>query len=177
MKLGLENNEIRLMEYTTDWLEDFSRVKEQLLQSTSLLPHQIEHVGSTAIHGMAAKPILDIVVGIDSIESVNREFLKALQSVGFLRLRVERPNEIVLAKFVDDTYAVKTHYIHLVDYNGEVWHNLIFFRDYLNASEEARQQYLAIKSEYLKTSSNDIQEYTEYKEAFVREVFEKRELS
>ncbi|WP_342527682.1 GrpB family protein [Chryseomicrobium sp. FSL W7-1435] len=176
MTLGLENNEVRLVEYTTEWQKEFSRMKEQLLQATSLLPHQIEHVGSTAIHGMAAKPILDMVVGIDSIESVNREFLKALQSVGFLRLRVERPNEIVLAKFADDTYAVKTHYIHLVEYGGEVWHNLIFFRDYLNANEEARQQYLTIKLDYLKTSSSGIQEYTAFKEAFVQEIFEKRKI-
>lgn len=174
MTLGLENNEVRLVEYTTEWQEEFSRVKEQLLQVTDLLPDQIEHVGSTAIHGIAAKPILDMVVGIDSIESVDPQFLKQLKSVGFLRLRVERPNEIVLAKFVDETYEVKTHYIHLVDYGGEVWQNLIFFRDYLNANEDARQQYQSIKLEYLRTSSSGIQEYTEFKEAFVKEVFEKR---
>lgn len=174
MKLGLENNEVRLVEYTIEWQEEFARVKEQLLQATSLLPHQIEHVGSTAINGMAAKPILDMVVGVDSIESVDREFFKALQSVGFLRLRVERPNEIVLAKFADDTYAVKTHYIHLVDFDGEIWRNLLFFRDYLNANKEARQQYLAIKLDYLESSSSGIQEYTEFKEAFVKEIFGKR---
>lgn len=174
MKLGLEHNAVRLVEYTTEWQEEFLLVKEQLLQATALLPHQIEHVGSTAIHDIAAKPILDIVVGIDSIESVDPQFLKQLQSVGFLRLRVERPNEIVLAKFTDETYEVKTHYIHLVDHGGDVWQNLIFFRDYLNANEDARQQYLNIKLDYLKTSSSGIQEYTEFKEAFVKEVFEKR---
>lgn len=176
MKLGLENNEVRLVEYTTEWQKEFSRVKEQLLQATSLLPHQIEHVGSTAIQSMAAKPIVDMVVGIDSIESVDPQLFKELQSIGFLRLRVERPIEIVLAKFTDDTYAMKTHYIHLVEHGGNVWNNLIFFRDYLNANEEARQKYLAIKLEYLKTSSSGIQEYTEFKEAFVQEIFEKRKI-
>jgi len=176
MTLGLENNEVRLVEYTTEWQEEFSRVKEQLIQATSLLPHQIEHVGSTGIHGMAAKPIIDMVVGIDSIESVDPQFLKELQSLGFLRLRVKRPNEIVLAKFMDDTYAVKTHYIHLVGYDGNVWHNLIFFRDHLNANEKARQHYLNIKLDYLKASSSGIQEYTEFKETFVQEIFEKRKI-
>lgn len=174
MTLGLKNNEVRLEDYTSDWSREFTRVKEQILQATSLHSHQIEHVGSTAIQGLRAKPILDMVIGVDSLEKVDTKLFKDLQSIGFLRLRVERPNEIVLAKFTDETYEVKTHYIHLVEFGGEVWENLIFFRDYLNTHDEARQQYLAIKLDYLKTSSSGIQEYTEFKDAFVKEVFEKR---
>lgn len=174
MTLGLKNNEVRLEDYTSDWSREFTRVKEQILQATSLHSHQIEHVGSTAIQGLRAKPILDMVIGVDSLEKVDTKLFKDLQSIGFLRLRVERPNEIVLAKFTDETYEAKTHYIHLVEFGGEVWENLIFFRDYLNTHDEARQQYLAIKLDYLKTSSSGIQEYTEFKDAFVKEVFEKR---
>ena len=60
-------------------------------------------------------------MGVDDINSVDKEFFQGLKKAGFLRLRVERPNEIVLAKFTDDTYEEKTHFIHLVDYNKGLW--------------------------------------------------------
>ena len=80
----------------------------------------------------------------------------------------------MLAKFTDDTYKVKTHFIHLVEFEKEIWDNLIFFRDYLNSSEDARKQYIDIKREYVKKSSTGINEYTHYKENFVKNIFAKR---
>ena len=59
---------------------------------------------------------------------------------------MERPGEIVLAKFTDETYEVKTHFIHMVDFEKELWRNQLFFRDYLNSNEKAREEYMNIKS-------------------------------
>ena len=91
---------------------------------------------------MPAKPIIDILVGIDDISKVDKAIFKQLQSIGFLRLRVERPGEIVLAKFTDETYEVKTHFIHMVDFEEELWCNQLFFRDYLNSNEKAERRIL-----------------------------------
>ena len=88
--------------------------------------NRIEHIGSTAIKDMVAKPILDLVVGVHDVENVDKAIFQGLKEAGFLRLRVQRPNEIVLAKFTDETYEVKTHFIHLVEYNKDLWKNLIF---------------------------------------------------
>jgi GrpB-like predicted nucleotidyltransferase (UPF0157 family) len=123
---------------------------------------------------MSAKPILDIVVGVDDLQNVDEMIFSGLKNVGFQRLRVERPEEIVLAKFTDETYEEKTHYIHLVEFQKEIWSNLIFFRDYLNLNEPARKKYLEIKFEYLEKQSTGINEYTEYKEKFVKNIFKKR---
>ena len=87
---------------------------------------------------------------------------------------MELPGEIVLAKFKDNSYQVKTHYIHLVEYQKPLWKNLIFFRDYLNNNEHARHRYLDIKEEFLRNNSEGIREYTDYKEAFVKETIDKR---
>lgn len=175
LKLGLENNEIRLELYNQEWKDEFLRVKNDLLNNTVLQASRIEHIGSTAIEGMSAKPIIDIVAGVDDLESVDKEFFIDLRKVGFLRLRVERPGEIVLAKFSDDTYKIKTHFLHLVEYDGEFWKNLIFFRDYLNTHDDVRKEYLDIKQDFLKHSSTGIKEYTDSKETFVREIYGKRE--
>ena len=135
----------------------------------------VEHIGSTAIHGMMAKPIIDIAVGVEAITELDKQFFKDLEQAGFLRLRVEQPQEIVLARFTDDSYHVKTHNIHLVDIGGDVWKNLLFFRDYLNENESAHQEYLQLKLDYVKASTTGINAYTNHKEEFVRRVFRLRE--
>ncbi|RUU70729.1 GrpB family protein, partial [Mesorhizobium sp. M7A.F.Ca.MR.362.00.0.0] len=90
------------------------RVKQDILNSPPIQEKQIEHIGSTAIKDMVAKPILDLVVGVDDIENVEKTIFQGLKKAGFLKLQVQRPNEIVLAKFSDESYEEKTHFIHLV---------------------------------------------------------------
>ncbi|WP_059174074.1 GrpB family protein [Bacillus sp. FJAT-27445] len=175
MKLGLESNEVRVVPYNPGWKQECAKVKEDLLQHTNLLDHQIEHIGSTAIIGIQAKPIIDILIGINDLSSVSDRLLNGLRNTGFYRLRLERTNEIVFAKFTDSTYQVKTHFIHLVDFNGELWNNLIFFRDYLNSNENAKKEYEDLKLNYIRQSSKGINEYTDHKEAFVKKVFSLRE--
>ncbi len=174
MQLGLKNDEIKLEKYTDKWHDEFIKVKNELLKHTQLEECRIEHIGSTSIQGMSAKPIIDIVVGVDNLKTVDEELFNSFRKAGFLRLRVEKPNEIVLAKFTDETYQVKTHFIHLVEYQKEIWNNLIFFRDYLNSNEEERKEYLDIKTSYLKNTSSGIKEYTDFKEDFVKKVYNRR---
>ena len=145
MNLGLKNNEVRLVEYSPKWRGEFERSKNLILNHTHIPENRIEHIGSTSIIGMSAKPIIDIVIGVDDLKKVDKTLFKELEKAGFFRLKVNRPNEIVLAKFLDESYKVKTHFIHLVEYKKDLWHNLIFFRDYLNSNKEDREKYLDIE--------------------------------
>lgn len=174
MNLGLKNNEVRLVEYSPKWRDEFERSKNLILDHTHIPENRIEHIGSTSIIGMLAKPIIDIVIGVDDLEKVDKTLFKELEKAGFFRLKVNRPNEIVLAKFLDESYKVKTHFIHLVEYKKDLWHNLIFFRDYLNNNKEDREKYLDIKKKYVSKSSTGIIDYTNYKENFVKEIYKKR---
>ncbi|MGE8207012.1 GrpB family protein [Heyndrickxia sp. NPDC080065] len=174
MKLGLKRDEVRLEVHTVEWQKEFHKVKQNILNSTPIQETRIEHIGSTAIKDMVAKPILDLVVGVDDIENVDKAIFQGLKEAGFLRLRVQRPNEIVLAKFTDESYQKKTHFIHLVEYNKELWKNLIFFRDYLNSNEKVREQYSNLKRKFIEENNGGIDEYTDYKEQFVREIYGKR---
>ena len=174
MNLGLKNNEVRLVEYSPKWRDEFERSKNLILDHTHIPENRIEHIGSTSIIGMSAKPIIDIIIGVDDLEKVDKTLFKELEKAGFFRLKVNRPNEIVLAKFLDESYKVKTHFIHLVEYKKDLWHNLIFFRDYLNNNKEDREKYLDIKNKYVSKSSTGIIDYTNYKENFVKEIYKKR---
>lgn len=174
MKLGLGKNEVKLVQYTVEWIKEFNRVKQEIIKVTGFEDDQIEHIGSTAIVDLHAKPIIDILIGVDDILNVDKTIMKELASIGFLRLRVERPGEIVLAMFTDDTYEVKTHYIHMVDFGKELWKNQLFFRDYLNANEVAREEYRMIKVTSAKHKDININTYTDLKEPFVKSIFSKR---
>lgn len=177
MNLGMYKDEVKLVPYTAEWSEEFQRVKKQILFSTGLETGRVEHIGSTAIVDMPSKPIIDIVVGVEDINALDKDFFKAMHSVGFLRLRVERPKEIVLARFKDELYEIKTHFVHLVKYKGEHWRNLIFFRDYLNIHEHEKKEYMELKEELSKRGNIIINNYTNLKESFVKSLIAKRRSS
>jgi Uncharacterized conserved protein len=94
MKLGLGRNEVRIVDYNSDWKAEFERIKKDLMESTGLEGKRIEHIGSTAIKAMPAKPIIDLLVGVDNLESVDKPLLQSFRKAGFLRLKVERPERL-----------------------------------------------------------------------------------
>ena len=174
MELGLKKDEVKIVPYNAQWTCEFERVKESMLHVLNVNENQIQHIGSTAIKGIKAKPIIDILLGVESLACINRDFEKALYSIGFYRLRVERENEVVFAKFADEQFEVKTHFIHAVTFNGQLWKNLIFFRNYLNDNEEEKKAYENVKEAYIQHRSTGINDYTNFKEEFVQRIFSQR---
>lgn len=173
MKLGLSRNEVRLVEYDKSWNKEFNRTKESILLNSNFSEKEIQHIGSTSIDGMAAKPIIDILLGVENLDKVSEDSYKKLEEIGFFRLKIQLEEEIVLAKFLDDIYKVKTHYIHLVQKNSPKWEELLFFRNYLRENQWAKQKYQSIKMEGVKEYKTDIKAYTEYKESFVQSILER----
>lgn len=173
MKLGLKKDDVLLVPHEAGWKSEFEETKEKILKHTNLQPNQIEHIGSTSIEGIHAKPVIDIVIGVEDFDLLDKEFFTGLKEAGFYRLQVERPNEIVCAKFTDATFETKTHFIHIVQFNEEKWHQMRFFRDYLNANIKARKEYEALKKAFFNTGLQGINEYTQYKEQFVQSIFRK----
>jgi len=172
MKLGLKNNEVIIVPYDKKWNEVFNITKKEIIQYTNLKPNQIEHIGSTSIEGIKAKPIIDILIGVDNLAALDKTFFKDLQNTGFYRLKVERPNEIVCAKFTDETFETKTHFIHIVELKKEKWNQMLFFRDYLNANHDVKEQYENLKKSFFNTDLKGINSYMDYKEQFVLSIFE-----
>ncbi|MGE6488561.1 GrpB family protein [Paenisporosarcina sp. NPDC076898] len=174
MKLGLKKDEVLLVPHTSEWDAEFIKIKQQIQKHTQIENNRIEHIGSTSIKGIMAKPIVDIVVGLDEINQIEKPVTDGFKKAGFLRLRIERLGEVVFAKFTDDTSEEKTHFIHLVEYEKELWKNLIFFRDYLNSHETIRKEYEQLKLDYVKKSDKGILAYTDHKEEFVKGIYAKR---
>ena len=174
MELGLKKDEVKIVPHHAQWSCEFERVKRSMLHILNVNEKRIEHIGSTAIKGIKAKPIIDILLGMEDLADINRDIEKALRSIGFYRLRVERENEVVFAKFADEGFEIKTHFIHAVTFNGQLWKNLIFFRNYLNDNEEEKKAYENVKEAYLQHHSVGVNDYTNFKEEFVQRIFSKR---
>ncbi|TMW71419.1 GrpB family protein [Alteribacter natronophilus] len=172
--LGLNKNEVRITDYNPDWKKEADRTISNILKHTGLQPEQVAHVGSTAIPGIKAKPIIDLAAAIPSLNEVDDSLISSLRRSGFLRLRVERQNEIVFARFRDSSYQVKTHFLHLTEADSDLWHDLIFFRDHLNAAPVARRQYEQLKLAYTARTSENISDYTSHKEQFVKSIYRLR---
>lgn len=170
--LGLKRNEVRLFDFTTKWEEEFQKTKENILQVIEIPEEAIQHIGSTSIKGMKAKPIIDILMGVDNLSEISEEGYVKLKSIGFYPLQVEMENEIVLAKFTDQTFEVKTHYIHLTTFQGRQWKEFIHFKERLQQDPTLRREYIRIKEQYISGNSEGIKEYTKHKEGFVKKVIE-----
>src|SRR5699024_153775 len=109
------------------WSSDVCSSDRKYIQSyVGIDEERIERIGSTAIIGIEAKPIIDILLGVDDLTVMTSDV--SHRKIGFYRLRVHRPDEVVFAKFTDETFEIKTHIIHVVTYKRELWNNLLFFR-------------------------------------------------
>lgn len=173
-RLGLKRNEVRLEEFTKEWIEEFEKTKEVIIQAIEFPEERIQHIGSTSIEGMKAKPIIDIVLGVEDINNISEDRFIQLKSIGFHQLKVEMENEIVLAKFMDDTFEVKTHYIHLTDFEGKQWKEYMIFKELLQNNSNVREEYIVLKERYITEQTTGIKEYTEYKGSFIREIIGKK---
>jgi GrpB-like predicted nucleotidyltransferase (UPF0157 family) len=132
----------------------------------------IEHFGSTAIPGLAAKPVIDILVAVRSIEEARECAVAPLSALGYA-FWADNPKR-------DRLFFVKglppaprrTHHVHFTELAGEAWHRLRF-RDHLRRDAEAREAYLALKLDLARRFPDDREAYTEGKQDFVDAVMAK----
>ena len=149
----------------------FEKEKEQLL---SCLPHEligrIEHFGSTAIPGLAAKPIVDVLVEVTSLEETERRIVPVLEAQGydyFWRPSRGDDGPPFYAWFIKrDSAGVRTHHIHMVESDFEHWDRLLF-RDYLIEHPATAKEYEALKLNLARDYPNDRVAYTNGKTEFI----------
>lgn len=125
----------------------------------------IQHIGSTAIPAIKAKPIIDIVVGVTDFDKVmlHNEQLRQV-GIFYRGSDVERQLLYVMGDMENDT---RTHHIHIVKWNETEWKNYIHFRDYLNDNENMALQYQKVKEELESKYADDRVAYTNGKQDMI----------
>ncbi|WP_017185910.1 GrpB family protein [Alkalibacillus haloalkaliphilus] len=171
--LGLSKNEVKLVSYNPEWPQLFQQEKQLLQNLIGEHVLGIEHIGSTAIKGLKAKPIIDLVIGLKSLEDVQLLGLKRMSEANYYMLqKQEIEGKIVFAKFpyIKDEDYTKTHFLHVVEYNGDWWNAHIQFRDRLNTDRSLAKEYEALKLNLAKEHPKDVIAYAESKESFIQSV-------
>lgn len=161
--LGLQRGTVRLVPHDDTWPQEAARTIRQLREILGATAVDIQHVGSTAIPLIEAKPILDLAVGVRALADL-QPALPALERQGFLFRGEMVPGERLLVMGTADT---RTHHIHVVVWNGERWRDYLNFRDYLNAHPGKALQYEACKRRLAAQFPLDRTCYTDGKAALI----------
>jgi GrpB-like predicted nucleotidyltransferase (UPF0157 family) len=162
-------SELVLSEYQDTWPRQFQQVAEQLLANVSLPAARLEHIGSTSVPGLCAKPVLDLLLGVCALEEAEAA-IPALASAGF----VYRPEHEVTIP--DRRYFVRPEgqtlrvHLHAVLLGGLLWRQHLYFRDALRQEPLLREQYATLKRRLAVQHAQDKAAYTEAKAPFIRQV-------
>jgi GrpB-like predicted nucleotidyltransferase (UPF0157 family) len=162
------NAPITLAEYDPDWPELFAREARRVQGVLGETALRIEHVGSTSVPGLAAKPIIDMVLVVpDSADEPS--YVPALQAAGY-RLRIREPDWFEHRLFKGPDTDINLH----VFSSGEAEIDLMLgFRDWLRANPADRDRYLQTKRELAQRTWRHVQHYADAKTAVIQEIMDR----
>ena len=124
----------------------------------------VEHIGSTAVPGLAAKPVIDLMAGVRELPLRRRE-ISALARYGYeFRGEAGVPDRAFFRKF---TSGVRTHHLHVTVFGSEFWREHLLFRDYLRTHPGEARRYETLKRELAKTHLADRELYTAGKSGLI----------
>ncbi len=126
----------------------------------------IEHIGSTAIPGMPAKPVIDIMAAVTSLDA-SRPAIDAAASLGYLHFPYK---PALMHWFCKPSPALRTHHLHLVPLAAPLWRERLAFRDRLRRDAALAREYAALKRALAERHRRDREAYTEAKGPFVARV-------
>lgn len=163
---GNLDDDVHLVDYDPSWPRQFEEMARWIREELGDAALRVEHYGSTAIPGMPAKPIIDILVEIPSFAEAHRSVLARFNyleweywwySGHMVFIKREKP------------MGQRTHHIHVAPADHEIWKGLAF-RDYLISHPEEASRYAALKRELSARHRTDRERYTVAKSDFVREI-------
>lgn len=164
---GREKREIVILDYDPAWPSRFEHERKRVRQALGPTARRIVHIGSTAVPGLAAKPIVDILVTVKDPDDES-SLVPALESAGY-ELRVREPGHRMFRTPTRDVH------VHIwADADPEVGRYLAF-RDWLRHSAEDRSAYERLKRELATRQWSDMNEYANAKSGLIAEIITKAE--
>jgi GrpB-like predicted nucleotidyltransferase (UPF0157 family) len=163
-ELGLQHGEVVLAPWSPLWRRVYSREERRLRAALGGRLLDVQHVGSTAVHGLSAKPIIDIAILVRSL-SAARRFLPLLADLGYI---YKHNATHVDRLFLTNSREVESFYIHC--FEARAFARVVLFRDALRRSSALRRDYSALKRRLAMLFADDRSRYTAGKVAFIERV-------
>lgn len=155
--------EVEIVPYNPEWPSQFEAEKRRIEGALGDLAIEIHHMGSTAIPGLDAKPIIDIMIVVRKLDDA-AQCIAPLKELGYTF--VDHP-ENVDRRFFRKGHHPRTHHAHIVEQDSQALKEHLAFRDALRNDPQLRDQYAALKYELANRHKHDRAMYTESKTEFV----------
>jgi GrpB-like predicted nucleotidyltransferase (UPF0157 family) len=165
-------DDVEIVPYDTAWPLLFAVEANRLRAALEpALVVGIEHFGSTAIPGLAAKPIIDILIAVTSLAQAKAMMIEPIKAVGYVYWS-ENPktDRMFFVKGMPPYGVRRTHHVHITEPTGEMWQCRLAFRDYLRANPDEARRYEALKHDLAARFPSDRERYTEAKTEYVADV-------
>jgi len=168
------SEKIDIVPYDPNWPKLFKDEEKFLKNTFPEIIKRIEHFGSTAIPGLAAKPIVDMLIEVTSFKDAKKQIVPVLESLGydyFWRPEFDKPPMYIW--FIKrNSIGNRTHHLHMVEADSKLWDRL-YFRDYLVKNQKVAEQYGKLKIKLSNKFANDRVAYTKAKTEFIVSITEK----
>ncbi len=163
---------IEIVAYDPTWPH---RAQAEMINLQQILGKEdivaIEHVGSTAVPNLPAKPIIDIQIAVKDLTAVKEDFIKNLASANY-QFWYENPDDtrLFFVKGFPPLGSGRTHHLHIVASDSQHWHQKLFFRNYLRQHPDTAKEYAHLKQELASQYQSDREKYTEAKSVFIQAI-------
>ena len=160
---------VLVLPYDRTWKSDFEEIKAEIENVIGDFIIGIEHVGSTSVEGMSAKPCIDLDVIIKDY-SVFETVVSKLETIGYIHEGDLGIKDREAFKYSDKPH-LKTHHLYVCPQYSEELHRHMSFRDYLRSHPEAVRKYSSVKETAARMFPEDIDKYIEYKSPCIEEIY------
>jgi GrpB-like predicted nucleotidyltransferase (UPF0157 family) len=158
-----------LTPYSPDWPTQFHAICEELLSAFAPTPVTIEHIGSTSVPGLAAKPVIDVLLGAHSLADIESK-IKPLNKIGYSYVPKYEREISVRRYFVKASATSLRVHLHAVELGSRLWQEHLAFRDRLRVDADLCAQYQALKLRLAEEFADDKSAYTTAKSPFIQAV-------
>ena len=169
-EIGLKRGIIKLSDYQKKWVSLYKVEHQWLKSALGDFVSEIQHIGSTSVPGLYAKPIIDILIGVKTLENYV-EYIDILKIIEYeFREYASEPNRKFFSKGNND---IRMYHLHIVEIDTEEWNKHIIFRDYLINHKETADKYGCLKLELARKFPEDRKNYTIAKAKFINMIVNK----
>ena len=158
-----------VLPYDSAWRDDFLKIRDELMAAIGDLALAVEHVGSTSVEGLCAKPCIDIDVVIAD-NTVFREVVRALGEIGYIHEGDLGIKGREAFRYTDKPH-LPSHHLYVCTRDSDELKRHLTFRDYLCTHPAAVRKYGEVKTRAAQLFADDIDGYIEYKSACIRELY------
>ena len=165
----MKTRKVTVLPYDSAWKTEFEKIKAEIETALGDLTVGIEHVGSTSVEGMSAKPIIDLDVIIRDY-SVFDSVVSKLAEIGYIHEGDLGIKDREAFKYSDKPHLQK-HHLYVCPQDSAELHRHITFRDFLRNNSDAVKKYSEVKEKAAEMFADDIDKYIEYKTPCIEELY------